>query len=644
MKKLLILLLVIVWAFSLSPVARGEESPDALYVRAVPSLPDDFFLGMDVSSVLAEEASGVIYYNENGQEEDLFSILARAGVNLIRIRVWNDPYDAQGRGFGGGNNDIEAAVAIGRRATQAGMRVLIDFHWSDFWADPGKQQAPRAWKGMDIEEKSAALYDWTRDALLRLQEAGVDVAMVQLGNETNGRLCGEKTWMSIFFLMRAGAQAVREVYPGALIAVHFANPENGDAYRSWASELDSYHLDYDVFATSYYPYWHGTLDNLKAVLSDIASTYGKRVMVAETSYAWTIEDGDFSGNTIGAGGAYEKPYPFTVQGQANEVADVIAAMAEIGGIGVCYWEGAWVPVGRNSYEENAEKWETCGSGWASSFARVYDPEDAGKYYGGSACDNQALFDFSGRALPSLQVFRLIRDGQAAPLRVDALEEVLLEQDINAAALALPQTVPAVMNDNSRQDVPVQWDSLDEAAILAAGPAQYEIHGLADGRDAAMTLNMVKYNFLLNGSFEDPDRSMWRATDLGSTEQLYAEEKKNDSRTGLWHWHFYAAPAGAVNFDLEQDVAALPAGQYEYRISIQGGDGGQTDIYSYVKINGEILLTQPSEITKWNEWHTPEITGIQVQAGDLVTVGIHVSCTGKGAWGKIDDAELNTMSR
>ena len=621
----------------------GMAEENVLYVRKVENLPEGFFLGMDVSSVLAEEASGVKYYDAAGNERDLFALLAENGVNLIRVRVWNDPFDSQGRGYGGGNCDIDAAVEIGKRAAAAGLPLLVDFHYSDFWADPGKQMAPKAWKGLDIDEEKVPLVEeYTRDCLMKLRDAGVTVAMVQLGNETNGMLCGEKIWMNIYKIVAAGGRAVREVYPDALIAVHFANPENGDAYRSWASKLAYYHLDYDVFGTSYYPYWHGTLDNLKTVLSEIGETYGKKVMVLETSYAWTADDGDFSGNSIGEGGVYDKPYPFSVQGQVNEFTDVAQAMADIGGIGVCYWEGAWVPVGTASWEENSAKWEQYGSGWAASYAWEYDPNDAGKYYGGSACDNQTLFDFSCKALPSLSMFNLLKTGQNAPLRVEALEEVTLYCDINGE-IVLPDTVPAVMNDNSRQDVAVTWDLIDEAALKAAGVASYAIHGTADGRDAVLNLHMVKYNFIANGSFEDGDRSMWKTADHAGADELYAEEKKNDSKTGAWHWHFYAAKANKVDFDLEQEITGLPAGQYVYRVSIQGGDGGKTDIYSYVKINGEIVATQPAAITKWAEWHTPEISGITVQAGDAVTVGIHVKCDGAGAWGKIDDAELNSLS-
>ena len=635
------LILAAVFSFSALPALAEREAEAPLYVRKVENLPADFFFGMDVSSVLAEEASGVRYYDVNGQERDLFEILAENGVNLIRVRVWNDPFDKDGHGYGGGNNDIQAALEIGKRATAAGMGVLIDFHYSDFWADPGKQMVPKAWKGMEIEEKKEKVNEYTRECLNLLKDAGVDVKMVQLGNESNGMLCGEKIWMNIYYIMDAGSRAVRQVYPDALVAVHFANPENADAYRSWASKLNYYHLDYDVFGTSYYPYWHGTLENLKAILSEIAEKYGKKTMVMETSYAYTIADGDFSGNTIGEGGAYDKPYPFTMQGQVNEVTDVIQAVCDIGGIGVCYWEGAWVPVGTASWEENAAKWEAFGSGWASSYAKEYDPNDAGKYYGGSACDNQAMFDFTGEALPSLAVFRLVRTGQEAPARVDALEEVTLYCDINGD-ITLPETVPAVMNDNSRQAVPVVWQEIDRDALKAAGPASYVISGLADGQDAVLNLNMVKYNFVSNGSFEDGDRSMWKTVDYAGSEQLYAEEKKNDSLTGTWHWHFYSAKANAVNFDLEQDIANLPEGQYTYRISVQGGDAGDTDVYSYVKINGEEMAREGTIITKWNEWHTPEISNIAVKEGDIVTVGIHVQCAGAGAWGKIDDAELNSM--
>ncbi|MBR5262050.1 MAG: glycosyl hydrolase 53 family protein, partial [Oscillospiraceae bacterium] len=288
-------------------VIESTVTSDTLYVQKVENLPEDFIMGMDASCVPALEKSGVKYYDYDGTEKDVYEILSANGINYIRVRVWNDPFNADGKGYGGGNCDIENAVEIGKRATANGMKLLVNFHYSDFWADPGKQMVPKAWKGMDIDTKSEALYQYTKDCLQKLVDAGVDVGMVQIGNETNGAMCGENSsavggWKKIMQLMSAGSKAVREVCPNALVAVHFANPEKVTNYESYGKNLEYYQVDYDVFASSYYPFWHGTLDNLAEVLNKIAETYGKKVMVAETSYAFTAEDTDFNGNTIGDGG------------------------------------------------------------------------------------------------------------------------------------------------------------------------------------------------------------------------------------------------------------------------------------------------------------------------------------------------------
>ena len=630
------------------PIARAEERASTLYVKKVENLPEDFILGMDVSSVLAEERSGVKYYDFDGQEADLFQVLADNGVNTIRVRVWNDPYDEQGRGFGGGNCDIDAAVEIGKRAAKYGMKLLVDFHYSDFWADPGKQMVPRAWKGMKIKVKAQAAYEFTRDCLLKLRDAGVDVCMVQTGNETNGRLCGEKTWMNIQYIMQAGARATREVYPDALVALHFANPEKADSYMTYAEKMAYYQVDYDVFATSYYPYWHGTLDNLSQVLTAIAETYGKKVMVMETSYAFTMEDTDFSGNTIGDGGGIVKNYPFTVQGQANAlraITDTVVNRTNGAGIGVVYWEGAWITVGGQTWEENHEKWETFGSGWASSYAAVYDPDDAGQYYGGSAVDNQAMFDAAGHPLESLKVFSLMRTGNEVTPVPDALEEPTVICDLNAP-LILPETVNAVMTDDSKVAVPVVWELTEEQdrAMHAGGPAQYTVYGTAEGQRCACTVSMVEYNYLTDYSFEDGGQG-WVFTDLNKADELYVEDKVTDSLTGTKHAHFWSKAQNSVEFTLEQAVEGLPAGSYKFSISIMGGDAGETDVYAYVKVNGEIIATAPMVITSYGKWDTGVIPGFVYPEGAALTVGIYVKCqgSGNGAWGKIDDALLNSVA-
>ena len=624
-------------------------SSDSLYVTKVENLSDEFIMGMDASCVPSLEAGGVKYYDHDGVEKDVYEILSENGINYIRVRIWNDPFDSNGKGYGGGNCDIDNAVEIGKRATEHGMKLLVDFHYSDFWADPAKQMAPKAWKGMSIDEKTEALYGYTKECLQKLVDAGVDVGMVQIGNETNGAMCGESSgnlggWKNITSLMSAGSRAVREICPNALVAVHFANPEKVTNYVSYSKNLDYYGVDYDVFASSYYPFWHGTLDNLAEVLNNVADTYGKKVMIAETSYAFTAADSDFFGNTIGEGGGIVKNYPFTTQGQANLVRDVVdTAVNKINNcIGVFYWEGTWISAGGESYEENLALWEKHGSGWASSYAKDYDPDDAGKWYGGCSVDNQTFFDADGKALESLKVFALMKNGNVVENKADAIEDTNLIIDLNGDVV-LPNTVNAIMLDNSKKAIPVEWHNVDAEAMKNNGAAKYDIVGTAGGMTAHCYVSMVEYNFLENWSFEDGDAA-WVATAIGKLDELKIEDKVTDSMTGTKHYHFWSAAANSVEFTLEQQVKNLKTGKYNYTISIMGGDGGEADIYAYVKINGEIVYKQETLITVYNEWHTVTINNIEYKEGDSITVGIYVKCagSGSGAWGKIDDAMLNSV--
>ena len=261
---------------------------------------------------------------------------------------------------------------MGRLATNAGLGVLIDFHYSDFWADPAKQKAPKAWSSMSIDEKESAVYDFTWDSLNALKSAGVNVGMVQVGNETNNGICGESTsnWANVARIFNAGSKAVRDFDGNVKVALHFTEPNTG-IQASIAENLNANNVDYDVFATSYYPFWHGTLDNLNTVLSDIAETYGKQVMVAETSYAYTYEDGDGHENNVRAS-SLALDYNISMQGQADAVSSVISTVNDTtGGIGVFYWEPAWIPVQKydaassdaaSVLASNKSKWEAYGSG------------------------------------------------------------------------------------------------------------------------------------------------------------------------------------------------------------------------------------------------------------------------------------------
>ncbi|MBR5088673.1 MAG: glycosyl hydrolase 53 family protein [Ruminiclostridium sp.] len=617
---------------------------DSLYVKKVEGLSDDFALGCDISSVIALEESGVKFYGWDGEEHDLFDTLKQSGVNYIRVRIWNDPFDADGNGYGGGNCDINTACIIGKRAADAGMKMFADFHYSDFWADPSKQMCPKAWVGMEIDEKKQALYEYTKDCLNKLKDAGADVGMVQLGNETNGKMSGEKIWMNIYYLMAEGSRAVREIFPDAKVAVHFTNPESVDRMLNYASKLAYYELDYDVFASSYYPYWHGTLDNLTSVLSQISEKYGKEVMVAETSYAYTLADGDGSGNSIGDVVNYEKPYPFTVQGQSRELRDVIEAVTKIGksGIGVFWWEAAWLPVPGETWEERSALWEKNGSGWASSYASEYDPDDAGKYYGGCSWENQAMFDFSGKPLESLKTWALVKTGN----EIEAVPDAIKDSEISVKLgepIVLPDKAYAIYSDGSEKAIDVTWEPADLEAMTDGEPQTYTVKGTAGGMDTVCRVAMVDANYCVNYSFEDEDRLMWKIENFNdTTTQIDFQKKALDAVTGEYALHFWGETK--TEFRAYQEITGMPAGTYSLTASIQGGidsgeEGQNIYIFAYTGDDETAEQRAHAELSGYAVWQHPKITDIVVKEGDVLTIGAYFEA-GKGSWGTIDDFLLN----
>lgn len=630
-----------------------EPEEAAVYVEPIENLPEDFIRGVDISSILVEENSGVVYYNEAGEEQDIFQTLAENGVNYIRVRVWNDPYDENGNGYGGGNNDTAAAAEIGRRAAQYGMKLCVDFHYSDFWADPSKQMCPKAWEDMAIEEKSEALYQYTRESLQEILEAGADVGMVQIGNEINYGMSGETDWTKRRQLLQAGSKAVREVSQESdrdiRIAVHFTDVSDTEGILQIAQKLQDKEIDYDIFAVSYYPFWHGTMENLTEVLKQISEEYGKEVMVAENSYPYTTGDGDGNANSIGEEDILPE-YPASVQGQTHEIRDVCAAVTAVGeaGIGYFYWEPAWIPV--NVYEESAdnaaqvladnkEAWESKGAGWASSYAAGYDPKDAGQYYGGSSWDNQALFDYEGHPLASLQVFKYLQCGTITETVIDHVQPIEINVDLGGEVV-IPVQVPVICNDRSVEEHTVIWDEKAIAAIDTDKGGTFVVTGFVlqeveDGQmevPVTLTVKVCRQNLLSNSSFEEKDTSMWKITGNGTDFQ----NKAADAYSGDYALHFWSNDA--VSFTAEQTVTGLEPGTYEFGFYLQGGDAGdEAQMYAYAD-NGTDCLAKVTGVDGWVNWQNPVVEGITVGEDGTLTVGASVTCAAKG-WGTLDDFYL-----
>lgn len=641
---------------------KTEDSSDTdtaveagINVTKVSGLTDDFITGIDVSSYCSVIESGASFYDFDGNERtgaDFFSMMKENGVNYARIRIWNDPYDSAGNGYGGGNNDLESAVEMGKMATQAGLKVLIDFHYSDFWADPAKQKMPKGWEGMTTDEKVSAVTTYTANSLRTLIAAGVDVGMVQIGNETNGKICGESDWSAMSRIFNAGSGAVRSIAAEKgkeiLVAVHFANPEKSGLYAGYAANLNSYGVDYDVFASSYYPYWHGTTENLTSVLKNIADTYGKKVMVAETAWAYTYEDGDGHTNTLYEGKTgIDVTYDVSVQGQADEIRDVCQAVADIGdaGIGVFYWEPTWIPV--QVYDEKADNaaqilaankklWETYGSGWASSYSGAYD-SDAAEWYGGSAVDNQAWFDFWGKPLETLRIFNYIRTGAAAPLTVLSVkaEDVTVELE---EGITLPETAVVTYNDRTTLTVNVSWNMDQVTAALAAGAGTYQITGntTVDGTvyTATCSLTIRPLNLLKNPGFEDANMQMWSIADANGS--ISQKEDSGNAKSGSYCLHFWAEEA--ISYKVEQTVI-LDAGNYTVGAYLQGGDAGDAASFVLYVETGSKTYSKEASVSDWQNWSNPEVTDICIRENETaVTVKISGQAAA-GAWGAWDDFYL-----
>ena len=643
-------------------IAIGDKVDTDLYVEKL-DLAKGFITGADISSYASIVASGATYKNAKGEplsDAEFFELLAESGVNYVRIRVWVDPTDGNGNGYGGGNCDLATAKKLGKLATDAGMKVLIDFHYSDFWTDPGKQTTPKAWQGLTLDEKAQTLKEWTTKSLTEIINADVNVGMVQIGNETTTGFCGETNMTNMCKLFAAGSEGVRAVEeakydgkPTIMMAIHLTNPDKID-FSGFAAKLKENNVVYDVFATSFYPYWHGTLDNLYTKLAAVADEYDKYVMVAETSYVRTLEDGDGWENTETQskkdnGDVF--PYDISEQGQVLHIRNVINTLTSIPdnkGIGVFWWEPAWIPVQNWADAEDQDKvlaenkalWEEYGSGWATSAASDYD-KNVGQWYGGSAVDNESWFDFDGKALESLKVYNMVRFGTNSE---DYLIDVIDTEYsfVEGQEYSFPTEVDALYASGETYKVGVMWDQDQIEAAAASGYGSYEIDGIVtyneEEYDVICKLTIKPVNLLVNGSFEDGKGEGWdfdlTHTTAGTNEKADGV-KEEDSHDGKYTFHFYSTTD--QSFTVTQKVTLEP-GAYAFNGYFQGLAGVEGEIFVQV---GDDEYAALYVLNGWVDWQNPEVDRIFITEETEVTVGFTCSYSA-GAWGTCDDFTLYRM--
>jgi arabinogalactan endo-1,4-beta-galactosidase len=332
----------------------------------------DYWFGADLSYVNEMQDCGGRY--SYAGETDPYKIFAKSGHNLVRVRLWNNPTWTKYSNLADAEKTIAAAKA-------SGQKVLLDFHYSDDWADGEKQLAPAAWEGMTDQQQADALYKFTVDTLKYLETKGLMPDMVQVGNESNKEIVssweGAKlpiNWKRNALLFQAGIKGVRDASVNSAIKpqimLHIAQPENVEPWFAAAREAGV--TDYDIIGISYYRKWSKyDTQQLAGTIQRVRHAFGKEVVVVETAYAFTDGWNDEMGNLLGTDSILPG-YPITPEGQAKYMHDLMQLVIDSGGNGVVYWEPAWVST-------------KCKTRWGT----------------GSSWENAAFFDFKGKAVPAI---------------------------------------------------------------------------------------------------------------------------------------------------------------------------------------------------------------------------------------------------
>lgn len=349
-----------------------------------------FVKGMDVSMIKELESFGASYYLA-GERRELFDILQRCGVNMIRLRIWLDPYDEDGNPYGGGMNDLPTTIELAKRAARSGLSLLLDFHYSDFWADPAKQIKPKSWKELQGIALETAVYLHTVNTLKAMKNEGLVPEMIQIGNEiTNGLLWPDghaDNPEAMISLLQVGIRGAREICPDAKIMFHLDFGTDNSMYRKWFDRIAPYHPDFDVIGMSYYPHWNGSLQQLLDNMNDVSGRYDKDIIVAETSIGYTTDSLGCRGIVFSEEQEKATGYPATTEGQEAFLKDLFRTVRSVKnnrGIGVFYWEPAWLPIPECK--------------WANQNGCDYMHD---KVEAGNAMANQALFDAAGNANSAL---------------------------------------------------------------------------------------------------------------------------------------------------------------------------------------------------------------------------------------------------
>lgn len=594
----------------------------------------EFIKGMDLSSLEAIEDAGGIFYDEQGNAiSDILEYLVDVkDVNYVRLRVWNNPttsFDA------GDYCSPEHTVEMAQRIKEAGLKLLIDFHYSDTWADPANQTKPAAWQNLTFTQLTQAVYDFTSDVLNDLNDVGAYPDMVQIGNEISGGMLWSDGYVdnmsNLCTLLGSGISAVRDTTPAdqeTLIMIHLA--EGGDVERfEWY--FDSITAggvnDFDVIGMSYYSYWHGPLSSLKENMNYVSARYGKYVVVAETSYPYTYTDADSTPNIIGESDTDVVGLPASVANQklmTEMTFNTVANVSNDKGLGVFYWEPLWIAVDGVGVSQGV------GNEW----------------------DNQVLFGANHWALDSLNAFLFDENTASANnskhVIVYSPKQVIVQVDeYTDIRTALPSTVEVLTYDGSLVELPVTWSNSQGQYNLPVG--DYTFTGAITGLDPLSGVTpatpsvevLVQRNLVNNASFEDENTQDWTINRI--TGEAGKITKWDDSYAYSGEGSFQYWYDDVFSVELYQKVAVEPGHTYDFSVWAQGTydyiDYANSYFFvRYTDSNNTKVVLDTVELMNANYswWNQFTMTDIVIPAGVVqVEIGGIVSGTA-GGYGTWDD--------
>lgn len=603
--------IIIIYVFAMLVFAMGGCKQKSGKPVINQSEPVSFIKGADISTLEEVEDLGGKFYDFDGNETDAIEFLMENGCNYFRLRVWNDPSKSYDK------TDYcnpEHTVEMAKRIKEAGGRYLLDFHYSDWWADPQQQNIPSAWKDMSEDELVQAVYDFTKEVLLMLAEENAYPDMVQIGNEIGNGMLWDYGSIdnpdTLAKLLNSGIKAVRDTTPNGYdtkVMLHVEYGGSVDATEKFFDKMtESGVEDFDIIGLSYYPYWSGTLADLKNNIENTYIKYDRPVVVVETAYPFTDENADYIQNAINKKDTEVVGLEASEDNQYNLFQAVMSTVASAqGGFGVLYWEPAWITV-----------------------------EGAGAQ-GSSTWENQALFDFEGKPLEAIKVFGFQQESieDAKPLTVYKMDDVEIDNNASDEDISgeLPKTAKVLYSDGSIKSVEVTWDISTKESIA---DASLTFRGMVAGFETSVIAHRVDKYSPNNLSFEEGEKGWIIEGDVEAAWATNGSEscpKEGDFSLSYWDDKEFAV-------DIYQYVKITKSGLYVLNVWSEGKGGTELSLTLYIADQGgKYIKSKAFENTGWAEWKQPSVSAY-LNEGDIIRIGVKVEGV-YDDWGALDEFEF-----